>query len=422
MAEEKMIKKLGPYQVAPDYSESIDLISPREEDLENDELTIRIGALFLDDPVTDEYPTTGWIESHNGDVSTGISLEKGVTFLVRDRTKSSIISLSPDHAGTPNVIRGNEKLEIRSHRAGQSIYYDSYISFITDKAGIKHEESTWSEYFKQLEVTTKKGINMEAKNNSYWWVNAEKKAVYGNSLNKLEFRTDGEAKFSKDVRAKNVKVEGTLTAKDIDINSSESIDLVANTMTFQAAHGDVYAESLDGDVVLAAEKGTAHLRGTKTYVDPETNETFTNSGKITLGTDTENVGIDISSPNNINISSNTGITFKPLAGSVNISGTPHIEMTTNLDGSVTTDEWNDVTLSSSDNIVLESERDISVKATNKVLINDIDVIPKLKAIPGATPTAINDNFAWVPVEGSDGVTRYMLVANTVEALTNLVTA
>ena len=112
----------------------------------------------------------------------------------------TLISLS-NESGSQNQIRGNETLKIISD--------DGQISFATDDAGINYTAATWTENFRQLDVFTTKGVKMETANNSYWYVNAEKKAQYGNSLNKLEFRTDGVAKFSNTVNATDYQIGGT---------------------------------------------------------------------------------------------------------------------------------------------------------------------------------------------------------------------
>lgn len=119
-------------------------------------------------------------------------------------------------SGTNNYIRGNETLKILSNM--------NYLSFDSDTAGIFYKDKTWTEFFKQLDVFVDKGINMEAVNNSYWWVNAEKKAVYGNTLNKLEFRTDGVAKFSNAVSAPEYKISGINILSKVADKSKEIFD------------------------------------------------------------------------------------------------------------------------------------------------------------------------------------------------------
>lgn len=125
-----------------------------------------------------------------------------------------ILCLTPNNSGTKNIINGNETLKISAGNGG-------YLSFDTENAGINYTAATWTEIFKQLDVTLTKGVNMEAQNNSYWWVNAPKKAQYGNSLNKLEFRTDGVAKFSNVVNASDYQISGkSIKEQFTDMNSS----------------------------------------------------------------------------------------------------------------------------------------------------------------------------------------------------------
>ncbi len=129
-----------------------------------------------------------------------------------------ILRLTPNNSGTKNVINGNETLKINAGNSG-------YISFDTANAGINYTDATWTEIFKQLDVTLTKGVNMEAQNNSYWWVNAPKKAQYGNSLNKLEFRTDGVAKFSNVVNASDYQIGGKSVKEQLN-NVTESVNVL----------------------------------------------------------------------------------------------------------------------------------------------------------------------------------------------------
>ncbi len=165
-----------------------------------------------------------------------------------------LIRLSVD-AGIKNVIMGNETLEILSGLSGSN----GYISFDSSRAGIKYTKATWTEVLKQLDVITDKGVNMEAKNNSYWWVNAEKKAQYGNSLNKLEFRTDGVAKFSNTVNASDLQIGGKPVLDTAEESSEELaniavLDYICNTYDGNSSNKDyILNYLLDGKLETAEQ-------------------------------------------------------------------------------------------------------------------------------------------------------------------------
>lgn len=190
-----------------------------------------------------------------------------------------LIRLSVD-AGIKNVIMGNETLEILSGLSGSN----GYISFDSSRAGIKYTKATWTEVLKQLDVITDKGVNMEAKNNSYWWVNAEKKAQYGNSLNKLEFRTDGVAKFSNTVNASDLQIGGKPVLDTAEESSEELaniavLDYICNTYDGNSSNKDyILNYLLDGELETAEQiqigENVYALVGSKSIVINGSGDTY----------------------------------------------------------------------------------------------------------------------------------------------------
>ena len=153
--------------------------------------TVKIGrGNYEDDNIDGIYYKNGY------GVTIGNMFSKGFE-------NAHILSLTPEKEGMANYIKANETFYIKTSN-------DGWIDFRSSGAGITYKSATWEDNYKQLNVNTEKGINMQANDNSYWFVNAEKKAVYGNKLNKLEFRAnDGTAKFSNVVNAKDYQISGT---------------------------------------------------------------------------------------------------------------------------------------------------------------------------------------------------------------------
>ena len=138
------------------------------------------------------------------------------------------------------------------------------MSFDSEDAGINYTDATWTENFKQLDVYTDKGINMEAKNNSYWWVNETKKAVYGNKLNKLEFRTDGVAKYSNIVNAKDYQIGGTPIMDKVNENI---IKATTNYRNITLKELDAYPQEHDDECVCKYLIGSHWDENDIGYVD-----------------------------------------------------------------------------------------------------------------------------------------------------------
>lgn len=211
-----------------------------------------------------KYIRIGELSEDSDDIAFGIQYENEdgeVDFYVGAAPDSSgqssghyLIRLSEEE-GPINVIRGNGNLKILSGANGQY----GIISFDTEDAGIKYTRGTWTEILKQLDVSTTKGINMEAQNNSYWWVNAAKKAQYGNSLNKLEFRTDGVAKFSNIVNASDLQIGGTPVldkAKETaeELANIAMLDYICNTYDENSSNKDYVLNYLLGGELEISEQ------------------------------------------------------------------------------------------------------------------------------------------------------------------------
>ncbi|GEM_PF-5821529 len=135
-----------------------------------------------------------------GDVRYGIMYRSGSGDFWIMCGDSPIMCLTPNKAGTDNVINGNETLTINAGNGG-------YISFGTANAGINYTAATWTNNLKQLDINTSKGVNIQANNNSYFQ-SGEKKLVLGNDFNQIEFRTDGIAKFKGTVNASDYQIGG----------------------------------------------------------------------------------------------------------------------------------------------------------------------------------------------------------------------
>ncbi len=155
------------------------------------------------------------------EVKNGIQFENTGEFIVKNE-KADIIRLT-QKKGAENIIKGNETLKIVSD--------DSYISFDSESAGITYTEAEWNDNFKQLNINTEKGVNIQANNNSYFQ-SGEKKLVIGNDFNTVEFRTDGVAKFKNTVNAKDYLVNGTPIMDNVDKRISEAIE-ENNKMTWE---------------------------------------------------------------------------------------------------------------------------------------------------------------------------------------------
>lgn len=211
-----------------------------------------------------KYIRIGELSEDSDDIAFGIQYENedgevdfyvGATPDVSGHSSDCYLIRLSEEEGPINVIRGNRSLKILSGANGKY----GIISFDTEDAGIKYTLGTWTEILKQLDVTLTKGVNMEAKNNSYWWVNAEKKAQYGNSLNKLEFRTDGVAKFSNTVNASDLQIGGKPvldTAEEIaeELVNISMLDYICNTYDDSASNKDsILNYLLDGELETAEE-------------------------------------------------------------------------------------------------------------------------------------------------------------------------
>lgn len=132
------------------------------------------------------------------EVENGIQFESTGEFIVKN-VNGDIIRLT-QRGGAKNVIKGNETLTIESG--------DGFISFDSTSAGIAYTKANWNDYFKQLNINADKGVNIQAKNNSYFQ-SGDKKLVIGNDFNSVEFRTDGVAKFKDVVNVKDLQIGGT---------------------------------------------------------------------------------------------------------------------------------------------------------------------------------------------------------------------
>lgn len=174
--------------------------------------------------------------NEKGDVDYGIMYrsDNGEFWVMHNG--QAFICLTPNSSGALNFIKGNETLKIISK--------NGMLSFASDDAGIDYHKATWTERLKQLDVFTDKGINMEGKNNSYWWVNAEKKAVYGNTLNKLEFRTDGVAKFSNTVNAPDYQIGGNSVKEQLNVISGNIKDIYSYTAKAKEIRLDLIMKKL----------------------------------------------------------------------------------------------------------------------------------------------------------------------------------
>ncbi|MGN1318180.1 MAG: DUF6273 domain-containing protein [Lachnospirales bacterium] len=149
------------------------------------------------------------------EIKNGIQYENTGEFIVKNKN-DDIIRLT-QKSGTSNIIKGNETLKIASS--------DGQISFDNEDAGIDYTKSQWSENFKQLNITTEKGVNIQAKDNSYFQ-SGEKKLVIGNDFNSVEFRTDGVAKFKNVLNAKDLQINGASVMNTIDTKISSAMDTV----------------------------------------------------------------------------------------------------------------------------------------------------------------------------------------------------
>lgn len=173
------------------------------------ETGIRILNNLVKDP--DWFIKIGEGES-TGEIDSGIQFESTGEFIVK--AGSDIIRLT-GKGGAQNIIKGNETLRIVSDNAS--------ISFDSEDAGINYTKDSWTENFKQLDINTSKGVNIQANNNSYFQT-GEKKLVLGNNFNQVEFRTDGVAKFNNTVNVKDLQIGGTSVLKTVDEKIDIAID------------------------------------------------------------------------------------------------------------------------------------------------------------------------------------------------------